>query len=304
MRLAWTDKEWLAATFYLLAPLLVATGLVGYWTVLIPIQRLALLAPIYGLLVAVALRRWRSTHFRIAGGGVVVVSITLLVPSLMPPSASAHPLIVEIEVWGQALFLLGGGMIATGSLLHTLWLLRSRFSKSDPRRHPASATRDRMPQSKGVLSVLAIESDPMEAARIQEIVAQEGHLIVTVATGQEALEELRTGEFDLVMAAGIGDYQLATAIKKTAKDIPVIALMGFGDAAQTSSGMRSMDLVLGKPVTRAKFQRAISSIRKAPVQVPETGIRNVQSDILTAAQADPLAQGAGGTTPSYRRTGS
>ncbi len=226
------------------------------------------------------------------------MSITLLVPSLMPPSASARPLTVEIEVWGQALFLLGAGMIATGSILYTLWLLMSRFSKGDPRRHPALAARDRTPQSDGVLRVLALESDPMEAARIQEVVAREGHLIVTVATGQEALEELRTGEFDLVMAAGTGDYQLATAIKKAVQDIPVIALMGFGDAAQTSSGMWSVDLVLGKPVTRAKFQRAISSVRKPPTRVSETKMRNVQNDILAAAQADTLAQGTGRIRPS------
>ena len=301
MRLAWTDKEWLRATFYLLTALLVMAGFAGYWAMLIPVQRLALLTPVYGLLAALAPLRWRSTPYRIAGVGLVMVSITLLVPSLMPPSASARPLNVGPEVWGQALFLLGGGMIATGGLLHTLWLVGSRFSKSGS---VSSATRRRTTLDNGVLSVLAIESDPTEGARIQEVVAREGHLIATVATGQEALEELRTGEFDLVMVGGTGGYELAAAIKRIAPDIPVIALMGFGDAAQISSGTRSVDMVLGKPVTRAKFQRAISAIRKAPVQVPDTKLRNVQNDILAAAQADPLAPGAGGATPYYRRTGS
>ena len=87
----------------------------------------------------------------------------------------------------------------------------------------------------------------------------------TAVSAIEALEKFSTGRFDLVITdhvmAGMTGEQLALELKQLAPDVPVILLTGYAcDVATDERRAGGIDLVLGKPLTRAALRNAISTV--------------------------------------------
>ena len=79
-------------------------------------------------------------------------------------------------------------------------------------------------------TVLEVDDDSAVRETIGNVLKTSGYQADLAANGQEALENLKAGKFDLVitdrgMPEMNGD-QLAVAIREVASDVPIIMLMG------------------------------------------------------------------------------
>ena len=69
------------------------------------------------------------------------------------------------------------------------------------------------------LRVLAVDDEPMMTKAVVRMLRPSGHLVSVAASGEEALEQLSTRTFDVVvsdmgMGAGINGWELADAVKR------------------------------------------------------------------------------------------
>lgn len=81
--------------------------------------------------------------------------------------------------------------------------------------------------------VLVVDDDPRVRETLRDIISGQGYKVVTVATGEEALEEVDKRHFDLVfldlMLPGISGSEAFAAIKEKDKRTIVVIVTGYGD---------------------------------------------------------------------------
>jgi len=171
--------------------------------------------------------------------------------------------------------------------------------------------------------ILVVDDDPASRELLGRILAAEGHVVVPLADGRDAIGELGRAPADLVVSdirmADVDGYQLAERMRERAPDVPVILVTAFGDVEGAVEAIRrgAFDY-LSKPydvdairlvVRRALTQRALAlenrSLRRqvrekyrlegvvgrseAMLQVYKTAARVAQSD------ATVLIDGESGT---------
>jgi signal transduction histidine kinase len=112
------------------------------------------------------------------------------------------------------------------------------------------------------LRVLVVDDQEVICELIAEYLHADGHTTSSAHRGDEALDQFRTGAFDLVITdqsmPGMNGAQLAGAIKQIAPDTPVILLTGFGDEMLAMGGNPStVDIILGKPTSHADLRHAV-----------------------------------------------
>ncbi len=114
--------------------------------------------------------------------------------------------------------------------------------------------------------VLVVEDDPAVGEALVETLLLRGHRVEVATSGEEALERLRTDEFDVVITddlmPGMGGTALAERVKREHPGVAVILVTG-----RVSSGEeRSVaDARLTKPVTGAELERTLQGVTgKAP----------------------------------------
>jgi len=113
------------------------------------------------------------------------------------------------------------------------------------------------------LRILVVDDDPW--AREAAVIAFKamGYAVEAVADGLQALARLKAEKFDVVfvdwaMPVMSGD-QLAVAIKKTFKNMPVIMLTAFGHAMIAEDSIPPcVDVMLLKPVTMKDLEKAVA----------------------------------------------
>lgn len=110
--------------------------------------------------------------------------------------------------------------------------------------------------------VLLVDDEPMIREVVTEYLKLDGHVVHQAASGQDALKEFRTQEFDVVITdramPGMNGDQLAVALKRMRPDMPVILLTGFGDMME-AGGERptGIDVILAKPPTLAAVRQGL-----------------------------------------------
>ncbi len=119
------------------------------------------------------------------------------------------------------------------------------------------------------LHILVVDDAPQVIAMLSQILQRLGHKVTPATNGLEGLQAFQKGAFDLVisdqaMPEMTGD-QMIERIKKTAPQIPVIMLTGFGDLIRDANGQYpNVDILLSKPIEVAKLQDAIRQLTGRP----------------------------------------
>ena len=124
------------------------------------------------------------------------------------------------------------------------------------------------PRKPGQISpqrILLVEDDTASRETLQRILRMRGHSVTTAASAGEAIRIAKDTEFDFVISdIGLPDedgYTLMRELKTLRKDLPGIALSGYGmeeDLRRSSEAGFPVHLV--KPVTLHSLEAAIASL--------------------------------------------
>jgi DNA-binding response OmpR family regulator len=80
--------------------------------------------------------------------------------------------------------------------------------------------------------LLVVDDESSVRSSLREILEQEGHEVVTAASGEEALSKLREGRFDLILVdlkmEGIDGLEVMTEAKQLTPDTVIIMLTAYG----------------------------------------------------------------------------
>ena len=120
------------------------------------------------------------------------------------------------------------------------------------------------------LRILVVDDDPLVREVIEEYLALDGHRVVAVSSGREALEEFRQEGFDVVFTdramPEMNGCKLAAALKALSPDLPVIVLSGFGKMMIASGETpEHVDAIVGKPVRRRDLREALMEVMENAV---------------------------------------
>jgi PAS domain S-box-containing protein len=113
--------------------------------------------------------------------------------------------------------------------------------------------------------VLAVDDDPTIREMLAAGLRREGREVVTVATGEAALEQLRQAQFDVVlsdigMGAGMNGWELAAKVRAEWPNVRVLLATGWaGDLDARKARTRGVDGVLGKPYRIAELEAVVGS---------------------------------------------
>jgi CheY-like chemotaxis protein len=113
--------------------------------------------------------------------------------------------------------------------------------------------------------VLAVDDDPTIREMVAAGLRREGRDVVTVATGEEALAQLRLAEFDVLlsdigMGAGMNGWELAAKVRAEWPGVRVLLATGWaGDLDERKARARGVDGVLGKPYRIAELEEAVGA---------------------------------------------
>ncbi|WP_460031322.1 PAS domain S-box protein [Megalodesulfovibrio paquesii] len=128
------------------------------------------------------------------------------------------------------------------------------------------------------LSLLLVEDDPANQLSTMRLVELLGHRVVAVADGQQALETLKTGRFDLVLMdiqmPGMDGMEATRRIRDGAAGpdkagIPILALTAYAMAGDRERFLAAgMDGYLSKPVELPILEQAIRQGVACPRQSP------------------------------------
>jgi nitrogen-specific signal transduction histidine kinase/ActR/RegA family two-component response regulator len=127
----------------------------------------------------------------------------------------------------------------------------------------ATVTVPEIVQIERALKVLVVDDQEIICELIAEYLHADGHTTACAYRGDDALDQFRTGSFDLVITdqsmPGMNGAQLASAVKRLAPETPIILLTGFGDEMMAMGGNPTeVDIILGKPTSCADLRKAVS----------------------------------------------
>lgn len=90
--------------------------------------------------------------------------------------------------------------------------------------------------------LLVVDDEPPVRSSLKEILEQQGHQVVTAASGEEALLELGQSSFDLILVdlkmEGIDGLQVTTEAKRITPDTVVIILTAYGTLDSAIGALR------------------------------------------------------------------
>ncbi len=117
-------------------------------------------------------------------------------------------------------------------------------------------------------AILLVDDDLQVLDVLGEMLRLEGHSVVTAENGVVALEKIKTGPFDLVVADIImpekEGLETISSIRKKHGDLPIIAICGGGrigpndylEAAKHIGANATLD----KPFARKEFTSVVDSL--------------------------------------------
>ncbi len=111
-------------------------------------------------------------------------------------------------------------------------------------------------------NVLVVDDEEWARVLIRRFLILNGHTVLAVASGEEALDLFRREAVDLVITdraiPEMSGDEIAAEIKRLSPATPVIMLTGFGDIMDVRRERPAgVDCVLGKPVTPDQLQEAV-----------------------------------------------
>lgn len=120
------------------------------------------------------------------------------------------------------------------------------------------------------LRILVAEDQPQVLKTIMRILQRAGHDVAGVSSGDEALTRYQTGELfdllitDMVMPGTLQGRCLAQALREITPTLPVIFMTGYAsDAPPNGAKLRTSDIQLMKPISRAQLIATITDVMAA-----------------------------------------
>jgi signal transduction histidine kinase len=112
------------------------------------------------------------------------------------------------------------------------------------------------------LRVLVVDDEPNTREVVSGYLRADGHRVLTVADGTEAMQRFMTEDFDLVITdhgmPGMNGLQLADAVHRMDPAKSVILLTGFAFGAEQQPV--SIDCVLKKPLVQEELRQALRHV--------------------------------------------
>lgn len=118
------------------------------------------------------------------------------------------------------------------------------------------------------LSILVVDDEETSLALLKRYLSRDGHTVRTATSGEEAIELLQSGAWDLVLTdramPGVGGDQVALAAGKQTPRVPAIMLTGFGELMTCSQeAPEGVSRLLAKPVTQQELCDAVAAVVRA-----------------------------------------
>ncbi len=109
--------------------------------------------------------------------------------------------------------------------------------------------------------ILVVDDNPMNLAVIKGLLKPTRMFITTAESGEECLEKLRSGNFNVVlldhMMPGMDGIETLQHIRKKYPDLPVYALTANGTAGEDFYKSKGFNGYLSKPIDTVQVERAI-----------------------------------------------
>jgi two-component system, OmpR family, phosphate regulon response regulator OmpR len=127
----------------------------------------------------------------------------------------------------------------------------------------------------GLPHLLVVDDDSRLRALLGRYLGEQGHVVTTAASADEARAYLRSLAFDLlvldVMMPGQSGLDFARALRTEKRTLPILMLTARGDAAERIAGLEAgADDYLPKPFEpRELLLRIAAILRRAPRQPEE-----------------------------------
>ncbi|MCE9571558.1 MAG: sigma-54 dependent transcriptional regulator [Deltaproteobacteria bacterium] len=147
-----------------------------------------------------------------------------------------------------------------------------------------------------MIRTLIVDDDDLTRQLLAHVLERDGHEVVCVADGAEAIERLAAESFDLVVSdiqmAKTSGFELLAAVRRGQPDLPVILVTGYAEPAGAMDAIeRGAVDYLAKPVDiqalRATAARAIERSRMPREPVAAAG--EVGKRVMLSTSAPMLA---------------
>lgn len=136
--------------------------------------------------------------------------------------------------------------------------------------------------------VLVVDDDPVVGKSFNRVLSQKGYVVVTAENAAEALEKMRSQEYDVVFSdikmPGMSGIELAEEIKARRPWTPVVIVTGYGSTDnQARAKAAGVSAFLNKPLSPEMIeQSAAHAIEEgAPVAKEEAQVvEQVQAEVV------------------------
>jgi len=119
------------------------------------------------------------------------------------------------------------------------------------------------------IRILVVDNDEKILSILREYLELCHYHLETVSTGLEALQQLRSGKYTLLLTdivmPDISGLGLIEITRKEFPDLPIIAMTGYGKQVKNLTNERSPDYYLEKPFNLNELSRIIKTIFKKEI---------------------------------------
>jgi DNA-binding response OmpR family regulator len=116
-----------------------------------------------------------------------------------------------------------------------------------------------------VTTILVAEDDGALREFVSRALLKNGHDVTAVADGAQALDALRTGKYDMVVAdiamPGIDGVTLAREIAKQHADLPILLMTGYASERECAQSLDApVHDIIAKPFTMQQISGVTADI--------------------------------------------
>ena len=137
-----------------------------------------------------------------------------------------------------------------------------------------------------VRKVLVVDDDPVVAKSFDRVLSGKGYAVITAADGEEALNKLRTENYDVVFTdikmPGMSGLEVAERVRASQPWLPVVIVTGYGtDAYEARAKAAGVAGFLRKPLSPEMIE---SSARAALYEMDAAAAPAIPADTPAVAQ--------------------
>ena len=143
--------------------------------------------------------------------------------------------------------------------------------------------------------VLVVDDDPVVGKSFDRVLSREGYIVVTARNGDEALNKLDSGQYDVVFTdikmPGMDGLQLAEKLKTRRSWTPVVIITGYGtEANEERARAAGVTAFLRKPLSPEMIE---TSAREALLVAPPAPAPLIEAPAAAATATEPVAPMSG-----------